>query len=175
VAIKSHFPNGLSPLLFNAFSPLPSRSRPEFIPSTFSLDSSWIAGFINGDGSFSLGFTKKSNSRLGATCLPTFSIVQHERDRILLERIQSSLGCGKFSSLKVDGCYDLRVADIATITSKIVPFFTSHTLQGAKALDFRDFCLGIEIMNKGGHLTEVGLTKLRSLYLGMNSNRTKFD
>jgi LAGLIDADG endonuclease len=55
VAIQSHFPNGLSPLLTSAFPKLPSVYKPEFIPSTLPLDPNWIAGFVNGDGSFSLG------------------------------------------------------------------------------------------------------------------------
>jgi hypothetical protein len=45
-------------------------------------------------------------------------------------------------------------------------------LSGAKALDFADFCKGIEILNQSGHLTSAGLAQLKSLYLSMNSNRT---
>ena len=47
------------------------------------------------------------------------------------------------------------------------------TLPGAKALDSRDFCRGIDIMSSGGHLTETGLAQLKSLCLNMNSSRTK--
>jgi LAGLIDADG endonuclease len=87
-----------------------------------------------------------------------------------LERIVKSLGCGSLYFKRT--WFDLQVAGLSTITSKIVPFFTSHPLSGAKALDFRDFCKGISLMNLGGHLTEAGLAQLKSLYLSMNSNRT---
>jgi len=30
-------------------------------------------------------------------------------------------------------------------------FFTDHQLYGAKALDFHDFCKGINIINEGGY------------------------
>jgi LAGLIDADG endonuclease len=69
----------------------------------------------------------------------------------------------------------LQVSSLSLISSKIVPFFTSHPLSGAKALDFADFCKGIEILNQRGHLTEAGLAQLKSQYLSMNSNRTTFE
>ena len=109
---------------------------------------------------FSLGYSKSSSHRLGATCKPMFRIVQNERDLPLLECIVNSLGCGSIYSLGPDA-YTLNVANLKEITLIIVPFFSTHTLQGAKALDFRDFCLGIDILNSDGHLTEAGLNKLK--------------
>jgi LAGLIDADG endonuclease len=154
---------------------LPLVEKPAFVPSTSALDPHWIAGFVNGDGSFSLGFSENSKMRLGATCQPRFVVTQHQRDRILLERIQSSLACGVLYE-KGSGiaAFDLKVTGLSTITDKVVPFFKSHSLFGAKALDFADFCRGIEIMNSSGHLTDAGQAQLRSLYFSMNSNRTKF-
>jgi LAGLIDADG endonuclease len=84
----------LNSVLKSAFPTIPFVRKPEFLPSALPLDPNWIAGFINGDGSFSLGLTKSSLYRLGYTCNPRFSVGQHARDRILLERIQSSFNCG---------------------------------------------------------------------------------
>ena len=55
VAIKSHFPNGLNEVLSTAFPELPFVDKPDFVPSTSSLDPNWIAGFVNADGSFTSG------------------------------------------------------------------------------------------------------------------------
>jgi hypothetical protein len=63
VAIRSHFPKGLSKLLSNAFPSLPFVFKPNFIPSPEPLNSYRIVGFANGDGSFSLGYTKRSDLR----------------------------------------------------------------------------------------------------------------
>src|SRR5271165_2252379 len=87
IAIKSHFPLGLSSMLASTFPSLPSFVKPSFIPFPDPLDSSWIAGFVNGDGSFTLGFRKRSNLRFSATCILVFSVGQQERDQFLLERI----------------------------------------------------------------------------------------
>jgi hypothetical protein len=175
VTIKSFFPGGLSELLLNAFPSLPFVSMPEFLPSADPLDFHWIAGFVNADGSFTLGYTKSRTHRLGATCNPRFIVTQHKRDEALLNRIESVLGCGKVYGPGKDNCLDLRVSGLSIISNKIVPFFTSHPLHGAKALDFADFCKGggrkgppglwyspLAIMNDGGHLTEAGLNELRS-------------
>ena len=174
VAIKSHFPMGLSELLSNAFSDLPSITKPSFISSSLPLNPDWIAGFANGDGSFSLGYRKRSVFRQGATCEPSFFIGQHPRDRVLLERIIASLDCGSVYNIR-ENLLKLTIADLSTITNRVIPFFTDHLLYGAKALDFRDFSKGISIMNSKGHLTEAGLRQLKELYDNMNSNRTKFE
>jgi hypothetical protein len=63
VSIKFHFPLGLSPLLSKAFPSLPSFDKPSFIPSKSDLDSHWIAGFANGDGSFTLSYSKVPRMR----------------------------------------------------------------------------------------------------------------
>ena len=156
VAIKSLFPKGLNDSLQSAFTSLPLIERPEFLMSESPLNTSWITGFTNGDGCFSLGFQKSSTHRLGATCYPGFIITQHGRDKVLLERIATSLDCGSVSSPRADNCCYFKVTGLSIITNKIVPFFTDHRLYGAKALDFRDFHKGITIMNQGGHLTETG-------------------
>ena len=174
VATKSLFPQGQNKSLLKAFPSLRSIPQPDFIPFTSPLDPNWIAGFVNGDGCFSLKYQKSSTHRLGARCNPCLQVTQHERDRFLLERIVSSLGCGSIHSNSKNGVLNLTVTGLPIITSKIIPFFYSHSLSGAKALDFRDFCQGIKIMNLGGHQTLTGLQQLKDLYNGMNSNRTKF-
>ena len=46
---------------------------------------------------------------------------------------------------------------------------------GAKALDYADFCKGIEIINSKEHLTQEGLNKFNTLLQHMNSKRTNFE
>ena len=103
----------------------------------------------DGDGSFTLGFRKRKDLSLGATWNLKF-ITQHKRDIILLERIATSLDCGSISDVGRDS-FDLTVYGFSTITDKVIPFFTDYPFHGAKALDFRDFCKGIDMMSQGGH------------------------
>jgi hypothetical protein len=86
VALKTLFPFGLSAKLRKAFLDLPFVEKPEFIPSTGDLDPDWIVGFVNGDGSFILG-SETSNTKGAFKLNPRFAITQHQRDKVLLERI----------------------------------------------------------------------------------------
>jgi len=88
-------------------------------------NSNWIAGFANGDGSFILSYYKDSRMRLGATCNPLFKVTQHLRDRLLLERILTSLDCGFIYNIRKD-LLDFRITGLPTITSKVIPFFTEN-------------------------------------------------
>ena len=173
MALKAFFPMGLSDTLRLAFPDLPSVEKPLFIPSSEALDPYWIAGFANGDGSFALG-SEPSNSPGSFKSDPCFSIGQHARDEVLLNRVQSALRCGYLTGPNKDNCLRLQVTGISKMTDLIVPFFTAHILHGAKALDFRDFCKGVTIINSGGHRTKAGMQQLITLHRGMNSTRTSF-
>jgi hypothetical protein len=45
---------------------------------------------------------------------------------------------------------------------------------GAKALDYKDFCKGVDLINQKAHLTVDGIKTLKKIKAGMNNNRTNF-
>jgi hypothetical protein len=49
--------------------------------------------------------------------------------------------------------------------------FNSSMFEGAKALDYLDFCKAINLINNKTHLTKEGLNKIIKIKSGMNSNR----
>lgn len=53
--------------------------------------------------------------------------------------------------------YFTSVGNLKDITTIVIPFFEKYPIYGAKYLDFKDFCKGISIMEKKGHITQVGL------------------
>jgi len=52
-----------------------------------------------------------------------------------------------------------------------LPFFKKYPILGVKALDFNDWSLGAEIIQKKAHLTPEGFTRLSTLKKGMNMRR----
>jgi hypothetical protein len=94
LSIKAVFPKGLSESILQAFQNIVPIVKPEFIPSTDPLNPYWIAGFVQGDGSFGLNYTKSPKLTLGFSCQPQFRISQHFRDLPLLYRIINTLNCG---------------------------------------------------------------------------------
>lgn len=66
---------------------------------------------------------------------------------------------------------ELTIGSLEDIIKIIIPFFTKYPLQGAKRLDFADFCKVAELMKNKAHLTPEGLDQIREIKSGMNSGR----
>jgi LAGLIDADG endonuclease len=99
-------------------------------------------------------------------------ISQNIRSLAVMNEIQSFLGEGK---VNVDNksMVTFKIASLAGVNALITKF-TEAKLYGAKALDYADFCKGIEVINSKAHLTPEGFLVIKSLIAGMNSTRTDF-
>lgn len=170
MGFKGIFPKGLNDSLKKSFPSVVPLVKPEFVPSTSPLNGHWIAGFVTADGSFSLGVRNNPavNSKRSLIINPIFLITQHDRDRALLFRIQTSLGAGLIQ-FRDNSSSVFRVSSISGNVSIIIPFFTKYPLAGNIALDFNYFVTGFKLIESGAHLTPSGINKLRELSLGMNT------
>lgn len=173
VALKAQFNDGLSPKLIENFPSIArGQTKLEYKPNLISLDLDWVAGFINADGSFSLGTQKSKEHSLGMRVSPKITITQNNTSLSLLYFIVSSLGIGSVYKHDRDGLASRAVIFSREDINFFISKFKEHSLHGAKALDYLDFCKGIEIINEKAHLTRDGLNKILELSQQMNSNRT---
>lgn len=139
------------------------------------FDPMWIVGFVDGEGCFHVAISKNSTMRLGYQVLLEFSIVQSNRDKTLLLALIDYFDCGIVKANdKVKSKYQFIVRNQKDLTNIIIPFFDKHPLLTQKQLDYLDFKLILEMMNRGEHLTENGLIEIRKIKSKMNRNRT-FD
>lgn len=173
VALKAQFNDGLSPKLIENFpSVILGKTELDYQPNLIDLDLDWLAGFINADGSFSLGVQKAKEHSLAIRVSPKITITQNNTSLVVLNFIISSLGIGSVYRHDREGrasrAVIFSIEDINTFISK----FKDQRMHGAKALDFLDFCKGIQIINEKAHLTRNGLNKILELSQHMNSNRT---
>lgn len=169
VNIRASMNLGLSELLKEYF--------PDTIPANRSLitnqeipDPEWIGGFTSGDGCFSVK-VRKGSTRIGYRVELAFILIQHIRDRQLMQSLISYFGCGKFyEQPNIDLCrFDC--ADVQSIFNNIIPFFKSHEIRGVKAQDFQDWCRVADIVKSKDHLTTQGLSLIRDIKEGMNKSR----
>jgi hypothetical protein len=58
--------------------------------------------------------------------------------------------------------------------NNFIELFKPVKLLGAKALDYKDFCVIINLINNKAHLTQAGLDQIRTICRGMNSRRVDF-
>lgn len=172
MSIKSVFPKGLSKTVREAYPFIVPLEKPEHIPSLSLLNPYWITGFVQADGSFSLGYHQNSSIKFGYSCQPTFRVTQHERDLIVLQRIIKTLGCGNLlGPYSGRDRYDISVLNIKDISKIVIPFFHNYPLYGAKFAFFQSFCKGVSIIERKEHLTQEGLDQLKLLTYSMNTFR----
>jgi hypothetical protein len=102
----------------------------------------------------------------GFQILPEFVVVQHQRDRQVLEALKAYFKCGYIKVNHGDRlCFLVRnLHDLVTI---ILPFFEKHKLKTKKCIDFEKFRDVVLMMDKKLHLTEDGFHAIQSLILAM--------
>ena len=103
--------------------------------SQSKIDLSYIAGFLDGDGSLMLQIKKRKDARLKRRFMATICFYQDSRHEKSLNWIKKVLGIG-FISRRNDGITELRIngfKQTKEILKKLMPFIRFKRKQ-AKAL-----------------------------------------
>lgn len=66
---------------------------------------------------------------------------------------------------------DLIISNFEYTYKKMIPFFKKYGIKGIKSLDFQDFCLAAELVNKKAHLTLEVVEEIRKIKSRMNKAR----
>lgn len=170
VNLRASMGIGLSEELITQFPNTKPVERPvveiQEIPSP-----QWVAGFTEGDGSFTVRTRKSDSYKLGYSIFLGYIITQDIRDSALMGSLVNYFNCGGYSiSTDKDSC-EYHVYKTNDIIDIIIPFFKANSLHGTKALDFADFCEAAEIIKAKGHLTEEGLNQILDIKATMNKGR----
>ena len=137
---------------------------------------SWISGFTDGEGSFSISVIKNSTTRFGKQIFPEFVITQGAKSLKALENIKKFFGCGSIVLNKRydnhnEDLYRYCVRSISELNEKIIPFFDRFYLRTYKQNDFILFKKVIKMMVKKEHLNKRGWDKI--LVIASKTNRKK--
>jgi hypothetical protein len=114
---------------------------------------------------------KSNKYRIGYGIILQIIFTQHLKDEILFNHIKKTLGCGNIIKYSNKNIVNLRISKFEEIDDKMIPLFKEYYVGGIKSLDFKDFCMVIEIIRKGDHLTLEGLEKIQKIKSKMNRNR----
>jgi hypothetical protein len=169
LSIKAVLNNGLSEDLTAAFPNIVPYIRPQLSESIIP-DPYWIAGFVDAEGCFNVGFTKTSK---GDSVRLRFFVTQHVRDAKLLKSFVDYFGCGRYAIRQTTTLHgDFVVTKFSDIQSKIIPFFDKHPLQSEKYLDFLDF-KKIQLLKQNTYLslTKESLDEITQIKSRMNKGR----
>lgn len=136
------------------------------------LNSNYIAGLIDGEGSFTLYIKNPESNPLRKRRVkaePKFYVKLVEKDKKILFELKKFFGCGNvyFQADKRknhQNCYRYEVANRADLRKIIIPFFRKNSLKfPSKKKDFEIFCRLMEMIDRGRHLSSDGLRKMYRL------------
>nr|QCQ69107.1 LAGLIDADG endonuclease [Powellomyces hirtus] len=167
IAYVASLNRGLSSRLISLYPNVVPFPRPVITQYVSDLSSDWLAGFVAGDGHFSI------NIRSSGQVTYTFDITQHIRDEQLMKNIIEFLGCGNLDSRPDANRCDIKVQDISSLINIIVPLFKVHSLCSIKELDFIYFSNAVDLISYKEHLTVDGLAKIKVIVSKMNNRESK--
>ncbi len=133
-----------------------------------ALHPHYVAGFIDGEGSFSVSINKHKTLKSGMETKPEFEIELRADDREILERIVATIGCGKIYDCSYEryGWFPhtkLKVTSIQEMESKLFPFLDRYHLQAKKCEVYKLFREIVLIMRTKERLTKKGFIKIQRL------------
>lgn len=136
------------------------------------IDASWIVGFVDGEGCFSVSVHRNPFIRRtpGWQLAAAFQVYQHEDHRSVLEELAGFFGCGVIRSKGPNSrVLTYSVHHLRELDEKVNPFFELHPLR-VKDRDFAIFAEIVKAMRRKEHLEPAGFERLVTLAYGMNAN-----
>ena len=131
----------------------------------------YIAGYVDGEGSFSVSVQRNASCRVGYQLVPEFHVSQNADRAQVLELIKTRLGCGYIKpNSKSDRALVYVVRDRDALLHRVVPFFERNPLLSAKQEEVEKFATIVRAMSRNEHLCKAGFDRLLELALTMNGS-----
>jgi hypothetical protein len=131
----------------------------------------YIAGYVDGEGSFSVSVQRNASCRVGFQLVPEFHVSQNGDRAQVLEVIRERLGCGTIkANSRRDHALVLVVRNRGALLGSVIPFFERCPMLSSKQADFEKFASVVRDMARGRHRTFDGFSELLELSLSMNGD-----
>src|SRR4051794_39809165 len=131
----------------------------------------YIAGFVDGEGSFHVAVQRNPSSRMGWQLVPEFHVSQDVQRGEVLDLIRSRLGCGHIRE-NHRGSRDTTLVYVVRrrvdLLTRVIPFFERQPLVSGKQKEFVTFAHIVRAMSAGEHLSDAGFTRLKQWAITMN-------
>jgi hypothetical protein len=147
-------------------------NQQERVPKEREYLSYYIAGFVDGEGSFTVTIHKIPNrTRFGWTIDPFFQVYQHKDNSHILYVLKDFFSGGYVS--KKGGspsCFVYCMDKTSDLVLKIIPFFDQYPLIGEKHLNFLLFREIVFRLYRKEHFSKQGFVEIVKLCFKMNRN-----
>ena len=129
----------------------------------------FLAGFVEGEGSFNVSLRRKADYKVGWQVVMSFNVSQ--KDPAVLYLLQKQLQCG-IVKVRKDGLHSLDVTSPKEIIQKVIPYFQKYpVLSDSKKGNFAIFCRIARLMSLGKHKFPTGLRKVLELREKINEGK----
>jgi len=129
----------------------------------------YIAGFVDGEGSFNVSFRRRPDHSIGWQTVLTLNVAQ--RDKTVLALMKQHLKCGRLQARR-DGVWYYVVANPRSIEERIIPFFERFGFLSAKSKrNFKLFKEITHLVSERKHLTREGLKEIARIRELLNEGR----
>lgn len=111
----------------------------------------FIAGFVEGEGSFGISLNNRPDLKLQYEVRPTFCVAQTNASRNIIELIQKTLGLQE--TIKIHTRFNhlcgLMCQNKKHLYERVVPFFEKYQLMGEKKKNFDIWKQAVKIKYQG--------------------------
>ena len=147
---------------------LSAGNQQERVPKNIESLNYYLAGFVDGEGSFSVTI-HKHKARFGWVIDPIFQVYQHKDNAFVLYVFKKTFLCGYVSEKGGNpSCYVYCVDSIQQLKDIVIPFFDQHPLIGEKHENFSLFKEIVLRLSERKHFTKQGFIEIVKLCFQMN-------
>ena len=133
---------------------------------------SYLSGFADGEGTFSVGVTRRPDLKYRYQLIPEFRVSQNGERASVLRLFQATLGCGQIRmndrSRSSDRTLVYVVRRRRDLLERVIPFFKRNPLISDKRRSFDQFRYIVTAMEAGVHLERLGFEQLVYKAFAMN-------
>jgi hypothetical protein len=132
----------------------------------------YLSGFVDGEGTFSVGVTRRPDLEFGFQLVPEFRVSQNTERASVLEILQQELCCGRIVEndrrRRNDRAMVLVIRRRSELLGRVIPFFERNPLLSGKRKSFETFRDIVTAMAAGRHHERAGYEELVRMAFTMN-------
>ena len=132
----------------------------------------YLAGYVDGEGSFHVAIQRNPSTRFGWQLVPEFHVSQNPERATTLHLLRQRLGCGRIQRNAAKGRRDKSLVYVVRkrrdLLEKVIPFFEAHPIVSEKGEEFNTFAFIVKAMDRKEHLTRDGFVFLLRSATSMN-------
>ena len=136
------------------------------------LEPWYVAGFVDGEGSFHVALYEDPRMKTGWKSIPEFHVSQRQSSRVVLDDLVQFFRCGYVKANHARNPKDVTFVYVVRnrddLLTNIIPFFTQYPLVTEKSGDFGYFAKVVQMMADDVHLTKAGMRRIIAVAYRMN-------